>query len=248
MTVAHEGGGAVETTEETPANGARRKVGRPTTAVIDRATVVKEAVKIVDEVGVDNFSLRKLAQAIGVNAGSLYHHFANKEEILTEVTMYLLRNQRIPETQISWQETFIKGAHQYRETLLEHPRAVPLLATRRWRGSSNAKFEHSLSSMLEAGVPENVHLMIMRAGEMLGLASALIGDEWDNQKYGDVPDKYPTLKQALQADTWTAEESFDITIRALVVGFETLLERGEIEDPSSQRVDSQERPDHSTED
>ncbi|MEV0544514.1 TetR/AcrR family transcriptional regulator [Nocardia salmonicida] len=210
-------------TENREPNAARR-LGRPTATLITRESAIDSALKIVDEEGADALSIRRIAKELNVTPGSLYHHFSSKEEILAELTMHLLRKQRIPREQVSWQETFINGSHQYRKTLLEHPNAAPILASRLWQSYSYAKFEHSLASMAADGLPEEFQLAIMRAGEMLGLASALIGPDWDNSKYGDVPDEYPALRRALDADTWTAEESFDMTIRALVVGFETLVE------------------------
>ncbi|KQU52321.1 hypothetical protein ASG84_25035 [Rhodococcus sp. Leaf278] len=200
----------------------QRGLGRPKSSLITRASIVEAALVIVDEDGPEGLNLRKIAKALDVTAASLYHHFANKEEILAELTMHLLRKQRIPKQQDGWQNTFVAGTHQYRRTLLEHPRAAPILASRLWQGYSYAKFEHSLSSMAAGGVPEKLQLAIMRAGEMLGLASALIGPDWDNSKYGDVPDEYPALRRAIEADTWTAEESLDLTVRALIAGFEAL--------------------------
>jgi AcrR family transcriptional regulator len=214
-----------------------RRLGRPTAALITRASIVDAALQIVDEDGPEGLNVRKIAKALDVTPASLYHHFANKEEILAELTMHLLRKQRIPKDQAGWQETFVKGTHQYRRTLLEHPRAAPILAARLWQGHSYAKFEHSLSSMAAGGVPENLQLALMRAGEMLGLASALIGPNWDNSKYGDVPEEYPSLRRALKADTWTAEESFDLTIKALVAGFESLVLADESR--SSDHVDTE---------
>ncbi|KQU38375.1 MULTISPECIES: TetR/AcrR family transcriptional regulator [unclassified Rhodococcus (in: high G+C Gram-positive bacteria)] len=206
----------------------QRGLGRPKTALITRESIVDAALVIVDRDGPEGLNLRKIATALDVTAASLYHHFANKEEILAELTMHLLRKQRIPKQQDSWQNTFVNGTHQYRRTLIEHPRAAPILAARLWQSYSYAKFEHSLSSMAAGGVPENLQLAIMRAGEMLGLASALIGPDWDNSKYGDVPEQYPTLRRAIEADTWTAEESLDITVRALIRGFEALAEEATV--------------------
>jgi AcrR family transcriptional regulator len=47
-----------------------------------RKALLKEGVKLLEEVGEARFSLRELARRVGVTANAAYRHFANKEALL----------------------------------------------------------------------------------------------------------------------------------------------------------------------
>ena len=49
---------------------------------LTRERVLAAAVALADRGGIGSLSMRKLAQELGVEAMSLYHHVANKDDIL----------------------------------------------------------------------------------------------------------------------------------------------------------------------
>lgn len=49
---------------------------------LSRERVIEAAVAVADERGVTAVSMRKVAERLGVEAMSLYHHVANKEAVL----------------------------------------------------------------------------------------------------------------------------------------------------------------------
>src|SRR5688500_15407241 len=51
-------------------------------APLSRERVLQAAIGLADQSGIDGLSMRKLAQELGVEAMSLYHYFARKEELL----------------------------------------------------------------------------------------------------------------------------------------------------------------------
>ena len=51
-------------------------------APLSRDQVLRAAVALADESGIASLSMRKLGEAVGVEAMSLYNHVANKEELL----------------------------------------------------------------------------------------------------------------------------------------------------------------------
>ncbi|HZQ80007.1 MAG TPA: TetR/AcrR family transcriptional regulator [Acidimicrobiia bacterium] len=88
-------------------------------------TVARRADEIVDiaarlfyERGYQSVSTRSLAQAAGIQGGSLYHHFVSKEEILYRIVQYgsgeffagLLPHLEAPETSFSERlDRFVRG-------------------------------------------------------------------------------------------------------------------------------------------
>ena len=53
---------------------------RPKQPLIKPAEAVAKALEVIDRDGLDGFNLRLLAQELGVNPSSLYHHFHDKNE------------------------------------------------------------------------------------------------------------------------------------------------------------------------
>jgi AcrR family transcriptional regulator len=50
--------------------------------LLSRERILEQAIQLADTTGLEGLSMRKLADALGVKAMSLYNHFANKDEII----------------------------------------------------------------------------------------------------------------------------------------------------------------------
>jgi TetR/AcrR family tetracycline transcriptional repressor len=55
---------------------------RERTAHLSRAEIARTALAMVDGDGIEHFSMRRLAEALGVTTMAVYHHFDNKAEVL----------------------------------------------------------------------------------------------------------------------------------------------------------------------
>uniref|UniRef100_UPI00131C4F22 helix-turn-helix domain-containing protein n=1 Tax=Streptomyces sp. NRRL S-340 TaxID=1463901 RepID=UPI00131C4F22 len=55
--------------------------GRP--ARLDQTRTVRTALGLLNESGLDALTMRRLADAMGVQAGALYRYFATKQDLLT---------------------------------------------------------------------------------------------------------------------------------------------------------------------
>lgn len=102
-------------------NGNRAK-GRLT-----RNLICEAALDVIDQSGLEGFSMRSLAGRLGVKASSLYYHFASKEELLTGVAEFLFRKLgRLPDGD-HWTDR-VKGTFvQLHGFVQAHPNAAPLL-------------------------------------------------------------------------------------------------------------------------
>lgn len=87
-------------------------------AKIERDTVITTALELLDEVGIDGLTMRRLAQALEVQAPSLYWHFANKEVLLDAMADWLIADvARGPAFDEDWRLTLRATAREMRQAL-----------------------------------------------------------------------------------------------------------------------------------
>ncbi|MFD6166863.1 TetR/AcrR family transcriptional regulator C-terminal domain-containing protein [Oerskovia sp. NPDC060287] len=94
---------------------------------LDRERVVRAALALLDEVGLDGLTLRRLAQDLGVKAPALYWHFAGKRDLLDEMAATMLRDlvagaawDEAVAAGSPWQDCVRESATNLREMLLSH--------------------------------------------------------------------------------------------------------------------------------
>ena len=63
---------------------------------LTRERVLREAIRIADADGVDALSMRRLGQALGVEAMSLYHHVANKADLMNGILDLVTEEIELP--------------------------------------------------------------------------------------------------------------------------------------------------------
>ena len=105
-------------------------MARPSKPLISRAAAVQASIEIIDAEGLNAFSLPRLAQHLGVRAPSLYHHFGDKNEIMVAIARHIAgasvtKPRRQPGD--DWPEYFVAFALNFREAILRHRNAAPIL-------------------------------------------------------------------------------------------------------------------------
>src|SRR5438132_10169146 len=92
--------------------------------------IVETAIELIDREGLEALSMRRLGSALGVEAMSLYRHYPSTAVLLEAVVGRLLAELLLPVPgSAPWQDAFRALARDYRQLLLRHPNAIPLLAT-----------------------------------------------------------------------------------------------------------------------
>ena len=204
-------------------------MARPTVPLISRRVAVESALALIDDEGLEGFSIRRLGGVLSVNGASLYHHFADKDEILTEVVRLVLSDLRTPRgRRETWQTWFVTAATAYRAAVLEHPNIAPLLVGRRPRMYGQEVFDYTARLLTEGGIPAELQLAVMDASEMMAFASALFTiSEPADGGFGEIGSEHATLARAVASRRLSHDESFAAIAQALVVGIAARLASGE---------------------
>ena len=86
---------------------------------LSRQQVVNTALDLLDEVGLDQLTMRRLTTALGVQNGATYWHFRNKQALLEAMADTLLTDLATGlDRQAPWDERASELAHRLRRALL----------------------------------------------------------------------------------------------------------------------------------
>jgi AcrR family transcriptional regulator len=120
---------------------------------LTRQRVLEAALALADTGGIESLSMRKLAQELGVEAMSLYHHVANKDEILDGLVDIIFGEIALPSGP-DWRSAMRQRAVSAREALRRHPWATPLMESRATPGPANLRHHDAVLGVLRgAGFP-----------------------------------------------------------------------------------------------
>lgn len=102
----------------------------PTRRPLTAERVIDGAVALVDEIGIDAFTIRRLADAIDVKPMTIYHHLPNKEAIIDGMVDRVFGEIDLPPTDLGWRAAIQVRSRSMRRVLASHPWASPLMETR----------------------------------------------------------------------------------------------------------------------
>lgn len=95
-----------------------------------RTDIVERAVGILDQYGLADLSMRRIAGELGLQPSALYHHFANKQELLAAVAdEVLVRGARPEPAELPWDRQVVALAHELRDAMLAYRDGAELVAT-----------------------------------------------------------------------------------------------------------------------
>lgn len=102
-----------------------------TQAKLSKQLILVQALILADSGGIEALSMRKLADALGVKAMSLYNHFANKDEILDGLVETVIAKIELPELSADeWKSAMLVRANSAHQALLAHPWATQAVVSR----------------------------------------------------------------------------------------------------------------------
>ena len=117
-------------------------------AGLSKQRVVLEAVRIADREGVDGLSMRRLADALGAGAMSLYHYVASKDELLDAMIDIVFEEIEPPTAEADWQSAMRREAVSTRDVLARHPWAIALMESRTTPGPANLRHREAVTACL----------------------------------------------------------------------------------------------------
>ncbi|WP_018565816.1 TetR/AcrR family transcriptional regulator C-terminal domain-containing protein [Streptomyces sp. PsTaAH-124] len=142
---------------------------------MNRETVVAEALGLLDEVGLDAVSTRKLAKRLDVEQPSLYWYFRTKKDLLAamaEAAMAPHATAPLPVPGDDWRDWFAENTRGFRRTLLMRRDGARLHAGTTPVGDLD-RIRRKMEFLVASGVPERDAQMAMLAASRFTVGSVL---------------------------------------------------------------------------
>lgn len=117
---------------------------------LSRDLILGAALKLADEEGIEAVSMRRLGQALHVEAMSLYKHVSGKEDILDGIADLVMVEVEVATPHLPWRDAVRRSATSAHHALLRHPWAGPVLESRRNPGPTRLRYLESVVRVLLA--------------------------------------------------------------------------------------------------
>src|SRR5215469_4641736 len=99
---------------------------------LQRETVARAALDVLDEVGLDGLTMRRLAAYLDIQNQSLYWHFTNKQELLNCMAELMIADAfaelRPLGPEQDWADWLAAFARRFRRMMLTHRDGARILA------------------------------------------------------------------------------------------------------------------------
>lgn len=173
----------------------RRESQRRGRALLNRERVLRTAVALADEVGLEAVSMRRLAQQLDVVPMALYKHVADKDALLDGMVDAVLAEVEPPGAVLEWKDAVRGRILAVRRVVLRHQWARKAIESRTRRSPAVLAHMDSVVGLLRAGgfsVDLTHHLMHALGNRIWGFSPEL----FDETRRKDVQ---PTIDAAGQA-------------------------------------------------
>lgn len=206
---------------------ARKKDAEPLT----RDRIIDAAMHIIDSDGVDALSMRRLGTELGVNPMAAYHYVPNKSALYDLVLDAVMSGVDVTTIAATGplDERLKQAGRAYRNAILAHPRAIPVLAGRSVRSAISLRpIEVFVGLLFEAGLePEDAIAAVDCVAQyVLGGAIGYYHHAFDSEihdhdrDFDRLPeDEFPNMNRVLsQAHFIGHDAEFEFGLDAIVRG------------------------------
>jgi AcrR family transcriptional regulator len=202
--------------------------------------IVETALRIADEDGVDAVSMRRIAGELRVGTMSLYHHVADKDELIELMADAVSGELLIPgEILGDWREALRAIAHRTHDAFMRHPWLIDTAGTRPLVTPNQLRhIEQSVAVIAELDVDRDTAIAMVMATDdytighvfrrnRIGGGERDVSPE-DRERVRELLDtgEFPRLAEILasDADLTPPPDTFDAGLEWLFDGMQAVLD------------------------
>jgi AcrR family transcriptional regulator len=199
---------------------------------LERERIVSTALKIVDRGGLKALSMRKLGAELGVDPMAVYYHIPNKQALLDAIVEAVMAgiDLSVDHPGDRAEERILGAARVYRDALLAHANALPIVLARGPATPAALRpVERLIGILRDAGLPPaqafaGMQLIAAAVRGAVGVAPAADGEKPHRPEQIDAmmralpPDEFPNLLEAMPFAEEFFSSGFDSGVRVIVRG------------------------------
>ena len=114
----------------------------------NRPQLLRAAIDLADNGGIESLSMRKLSQELGGGTMSLYNHFTNKDDLLDGMIDTVFSEIELPAGEHDWKTNMRQRALSIRAVMIRHPWAIGLMESRRTPGPATLRHHDAVIGCL----------------------------------------------------------------------------------------------------
>lgn len=227
------------------AGSSARKRGARAEVPITAEAIVDTAFRMIDERGADAFSMRSLANELGVFPATLYWHVGDRARLLGLVELRWSEGIELPDECEHWRDWMLELARRYRRHALRHPHVARLVSVERARNVDTLRIPDAIIGKLSSlGLGDqivhayNAMMGAVRGFVVLELSMAIDPPPPDDADVEDDmrgidPERFPHLTQHFhlfadralsvrwsEASQYSLDESYEYLLQLLLDGIE----------------------------
>lgn len=202
---------------------------------LSKERVLRAAIALADEQGIEALSMRKLAKELGVEAMSLYKHVANKDAILSGMIDLVASEIELPDGP-DWRTALRRNAISARDVFLRHSWAGRQWMSQQSGGMARMRLaDWTLKTLREAGFSQDIvyHAFHILEAHTLGFTVMQLSFPYKGEELAgmanrfleqlgpEYPDLVDHVKQHLEPHE--GEGGFEIGLDLLLDGLEREL-------------------------
>lgn len=220
------------TTESTGKRARRPRVP------LTRERALATAIKLADAEGLESLTMRRLAKELGVEAMSLYHHVANKDDILDGMADMVFAEIELPSHDVDWRTAMYQRAASQRHALLRHPWAISILESRTSPGPATLRHHDAVLGRCRAegfSVAMSAHAFSLIDSYIYGFVLQEITLPFQDDNVEEMveeiighlsPDDYPHMTELtvehVMREGYNYSDEFDFGLRLILDGLERI--------------------------
>jgi AcrR family transcriptional regulator len=209
-------------------------------APLSRERVLQAALAMADEGGIESLTMRKLAHELGVEAMSLYHYVAKKDDLLAGIVDIVLIEMALPATESDWKSAIRQSAISAHDVLTRHPWACRLILGMKGISTARLRYMESLLATLrQADFPPDLtyHAYHALDSHIMGFTlwvgnfpadskdlAALASDFLKDFPAGEYPYLAEHIEQHVTGSGHDGESDFEFVLDLILDGLERLRE------------------------
>ncbi len=176
---------------------------------LSRERIIDAALHIADGQGLRRLTMRRLGDALQVEAMAIYHHLPRgKEALMDALAEHVTTVEVDPAAAATWQDSARAWARASRAALLEHPGVLSLALTKPPKGSALIAIREQTEQLREAGAGDP-------AGAVRALRAYVFGSVAVEVQQSGWADPDAEVRDARTAE---GERDFEHGLDALISG------------------------------